>query len=92
MTTEDSESDQDRESYYRTPGNHVYHENEDCHHLANANEIEEIDKEEAESGRRCNQCAYDSLSWEEKRKRKRRRRRNRSTTVKIRRNKIQIRR
>lgn len=78
-------SDDKSETFYSVVGSRVYHEDSECHHLTKANEVKEIDGDEADSLRLCYQCAYDSLSWEEKRKRKRRSRRNRGTTIKIRR-------
>lgn len=75
--------------FYHTEGSRVCHPNEDCHHLDNATEVEELDAEEAENYRTCNQCWHDNLSPSEKaerrRKSKRRSRRRRNATIKIRR-------
>ena len=73
------------EVYHHAPGSRVVHDDRDCHHLDNANEVEELDADEADKYRTCKQCAYDRLSYSEKMERRRKSRRSRKTTVRIRR-------
>jgi hypothetical protein len=72
---------------YRVPGSRVVHENEDCHHLDNANGVEETEKDpdEYDGLRTCRQCHLDNMSFSERRERERRfRKGRRNKTVKIR--------
>lgn len=75
----------EEETFYHAEGSRVVHHDRDCHHLDNANEVEEVDEEEAESYRTCYQCNYNQLSHNEKiqRKRKQQRASRRKTTVSI---------
>lgn len=85
---ENDTGDNDEEVAYHALGSRVVHHDPDCHHLDNANEVEELDEEEAEKYRTCRQCWYNDLSVSEKieRKRKSRRaRRTRTVTVRYRR-------
>lgn len=73
------------ETKYHAEGSRVVHHDRDCHHLDNANEVEDLDEEEAEKYRTCRQCWYNGLSFEEKLQRKRESRRARRTqTVTVR--------
>jgi len=70
---------------YHASGSRVVHHDRDCHHLDNANDVEELNSDEAEKYRTCSQCAYNQLSYSEKMERRRKSRRSRKTTVRIRR-------
>jgi len=87
MTDDSNQQSTERpETMYHSEGSRVVHDSDDCHHLDNANDVEELSREEAESYRRCYQCAHDAVPEAEKRHRERRRkRRRRTTTVRVRR-------
>jgi len=86
MSEDDTE--QDDGTHYHAPGSRVAHKERGCHHLDNANDVEELDADEAENYRTCRQCWYNDLSHEEKVKRRResrRKRRSKKITVRYRR-------
>ena len=78
-------TENETETYYRAGESRVVHDDPDCHHLDNANDVEKLDEEEAEKYRTCRQCWYNGLSVDEKIQRKRRRSRGtRKVTVRYR--------